>query len=625
MAQQNILAGSPPIVWSTIEEAFIKINANFTELYTSIGGMGSGIDFTDLETDLIPNATETYDLGSPTKRWRDLYLSGDSIYLGIAQISADLAGVVDLPAGSRVGGDLIRNPAEASFSTIAVAGQDDVIPSAFADILTLIEGTGIDITTDDTARSVTVTNSGVVSLATGTGIAVSSATGAVTLTNTGVTQVTGGTGISTDLATGSITLTNTGVTSLIAGSGIILDTSTGAVTVTNSAPNIAQNVYRFLAVPGQTTLDPAGPTSTLTISPGYGLDITTNIITNTLSFGINERIDIKGSVFADDSSLIVNSVDNSISTNNITVLTSIKSSGNIQSDLYTNQTGDTTLTIQGQTGTVQLSISGSTESGATSGGAIGISGGENSTNAAAGGAVTISGGVGNGGGSLTLLGGNGRGGGIGGDTILAGGANIDGSNDGGNLYVRGGRDLVGGNSHGSVYIGDQYTSTVFIYRAEVDGVFTGEFKGSLFAEDSSIIVNTTNNSITINNLSVNNGINSITALDTGNLQIVSTNKVQIQGAASAQVELGTGASGAVTIGNGSNNISLNGPVFVSLLDTSDSSAMTFVPAVTFNSDVSIENELRIQGSRVINLAELKLIVAASSSFADFQTRIAALS
>jgi hypothetical protein len=33
MAQQTLNAGSPPIVWSTVEDAFTKINANFDELY----------------------------------------------------------------------------------------------------------------------------------------------------------------------------------------------------------------------------------------------------------------------------------------------------------------------------------------------------------------------------------------------------------------------------------------------------------------------------------------------------------------------------------------------------------------------------------------------------------------
>ena len=36
----------------------------------------------DINSHLIPNTTETFDLGSLDKRWRDIYLSGQSIYLG---------------------------------------------------------------------------------------------------------------------------------------------------------------------------------------------------------------------------------------------------------------------------------------------------------------------------------------------------------------------------------------------------------------------------------------------------------------------------------------------------------------------------------------------------------------
>jgi hypothetical protein len=62
----------------------------------------------------------------------------------------------------------------------------------------------------------------------------------------------------------------------------------------------------------------------------------------------------------------------------------------------------------------------------------------------------------------------------------------------------------------------------------------------------------------------------------------------------------------------------------STISTTDSSGLTVDVLTTFNSDVVVENELTVKGSRVINLTELKSVVAASVSFADFQTRIAAL-
>jgi hypothetical protein len=70
--------------------------------------------------------------------------------------------------------------------------------------------------------------------------------------------------------------------------------------------------------------------------------------------------------------------------------------------------------------------------------------------------------------------------------------------------------------------------------------------------------------------------------------------------------------------------------FGSRISTSDSSGIVVDVQTTFNTDVVFENDitvaeqLTVKGSRVINLTELKSVVAASTSFADFQTRIAAL-
>lgn len=51
----------------------------------------------------IPAVDSTYDLGDSAKKWRDLYLSGSTIFLGDATLRADSAGAIVLPAGSQVG------------------------------------------------------------------------------------------------------------------------------------------------------------------------------------------------------------------------------------------------------------------------------------------------------------------------------------------------------------------------------------------------------------------------------------------------------------------------------------------------------------------------------------------
>ncbi len=62
----------------------------------------------------------------------------------------------------------------------------------------------------------------------------------------------------------------------------------------------------------------------------------------------------------------------------------------------------------------------------------------------------------------------------------------------------------------------------------------------------------------------------------------------------------------------------------STISTSDSSGLTIDVLTTFNSDIVVENDVRIRGSKVLNLADIKSIVADSTDFANFQARIAAL-
>jgi hypothetical protein len=82
-----------------LRTAFEKINENFDELYAANGG--GDVDLTAVSTDIIPTSSETYDLGSPTNRFRDLYLSGNTINLGGTKISADQYGKVVIPGVNR--------------------------------------------------------------------------------------------------------------------------------------------------------------------------------------------------------------------------------------------------------------------------------------------------------------------------------------------------------------------------------------------------------------------------------------------------------------------------------------------------------------------------------------------
>jgi hypothetical protein len=282
MSRKIINSRSAPILWSTVDEAFNQINDNFTELYLSVGG-GGAVDLTAINTNISPGTNETYDLGSPTKRWRDIYLSGDSIHLGDAKITSQY-GAVNLPAGSTIGSLALD---ESYFKTIAVPGQANIVADTGTDTLTIAASSGITLTTNAGTDRLTIANSGVLTNAGGTGITVSGSTGNVVINNAGVVSAIAGYGISVSGATGNVTIANTGIVSVITdpGSGISLDTSTpGTVRITNSAPSVPQNIFQTVAVSGQSNVVADSTSDTLTFVNGTGVSITTNALTDSITF-----------------------------------------------------------------------------------------------------------------------------------------------------------------------------------------------------------------------------------------------------------------------------------------------------------------------------------------------------
>ena len=88
----------------------------------------------DVSGHIIPDTNITYDLGSTTHRFRDLFLSGTSISLGDATISSEAGGAMVLPTGSK----MATTPTSTTNSTIiattafvntAVAALVDTAPA----------------------------------------------------------------------------------------------------------------------------------------------------------------------------------------------------------------------------------------------------------------------------------------------------------------------------------------------------------------------------------------------------------------------------------------------------------------------------------------------------------------
>jgi hypothetical protein len=505
----NITPGRPPLLWSDVQDAFVKVNENFDILVATVGD-GSGltpIDFSSLDTDVSPTTDNLRSLGDITHKWKSVYTGEhtltdptNGVWLGNAQIKG-LGFTVNLPANSTIGGDpltgvgtsLIIDPEKTFFKTIEVDNTLSVVATTFGDTLNLLSGSGINLTVNSSSDSIEIDNTGILTVVAGagsSGISVSTVGGTATITNAGVRSLQSTTSLPVGRATGAginingttgdnLRITNTGVISVTAGLGITVsvDVATGEYQVTNSAP--AQNAFAQIQVDGDTVnrLVADAATDVLNINGGQGITLTKNTTTDTLTITVNPRFDLKGSIFGDDSSKIVDAVENKV-----------------YAEFFGNLTGNVTGNL---TGNVTGNVSGSA-------GSSGV-------------AATI--------------------------------------------------DITNTNGLTTVYYPTfvENRSTGQIVRADVD-------------------------------LTYRTDTNTLTApAFAGNL------------------------TGAVT-----------GNIFTNLIDSADSSAITVTPATIFSSDVTVENDLSVnqrfllRGSRILNLTELQSVVAASTSFSDFQTRIAAL-
>jgi len=164
----------------------------------------SNLEPTSINVSLLPSVTSSIDLGSASKRWKDLYLSGNSLILGNALITAT-GSAVNLPAGSTINGTVIGTGGSGggastlddltdvtittptagqvlkyngvnwyngtdesgsgggsssnSFSTIEIAGQSSVVADSSTDTLTLVAGPNITLTTNASGDSITISAS----------------------------------------------------------------------------------------------------------------------------------------------------------------------------------------------------------------------------------------------------------------------------------------------------------------------------------------------------------------------------------------------------------------------------------------------------------------------------------
>lgn len=322
----DISVGAPPLLWSNVQQAFDEINQNFLELAIALGDQLdlAPLQFTNLETSITPTNSNEFSLGSASKTWKSLYVAEwfnipgnqlNGVWLGDAQIRGT-GTTIDLPANSTVNGQLIINPSNTSFKTISVPSADNIVADSFTDTLTIVPNNGIIITTNAGTDTLTITNDGVRTIQGSTYIGVSAPKGDnVTLTNLGVTNLQAGAGISLNNTIGTVEITNSGIRGITSGGGgitVFIDPSTRIASIGNATPTTRS--FATIKVTGQTDLEADSATDVLRVEGGYGINVSTseNIVPGLteeqLTISFDNRVDIVGSVFADNSSILVDSV-----------------------------------------------------------------------------------------------------------------------------------------------------------------------------------------------------------------------------------------------------------------------------------------------------------------------------
>lgn len=569
----NIIPGRPPVLWSDVNDAFVKVNENFDILVATIGG-GSGltpIDFTSLDTSLKPTTDNTYTLGDNLQKWKNLYVSEhtvidplNGVFLGSAQIKG-VGLTVNLPANSTIGGDpitgigtsLIIDPDKTFFKSVQIDNGNRIEADIFGDTLNLNSGTAIQLVMDSSADSITVNNTGVTSNVAGTGISVSAATGAVTITNSGVRSLqsttslpsgrTTGAGINITASTGdNVRITNTGVLEVQAGFGITVSTddATGIASVSFNSGVAPQTAFTRFHIDGDLSAnDILSDTTadTFNLSQGYGIVLTANATTDTLTIALNPSIDIKGSVFGDDSSLLVDGV-----------------MGRLVGPVFTS-------TLRTSENKIALGDSAGASAQTVGAIAIGTQAGETSQSLAV--AIGLGAGQGSQGFMATAV----------------------------------------GNAAAQV---SQGTYAVAV------GTNAGQVSQGAYA--------------------VAIGSNAGTTSQPANSIIINAGSSALQGSAAGlyidPVRSTTSAARPIVYDTTTKELFYTSTLeFInSTISTTDSSGLTIDVQITFNADAVVENDLTVnnlllvRGQRVILLNDFKTLVAASIDFADFKTRIAAL-
>ena len=294
MNRANGLVSNVALYWSESGNTFVTAftsNTGITD--TNI----SATSYTTITTGHhLPGANITYSLGSTTQRWKDLWLSGTTIYLGGATISSPDANTVAITnqnggsfsvTGSAAGqasgtfGNLIANSGVASTSTstgaLQVTGGAGISGNVYI-------GGNLDVTGTVTFRNTVVETS--TELVTGVEIVagnlVANSGTASTTTTTGALVVTGGAGIAGNINTGAI---YTNSYNFANGSAFVSTTLANTADITANIPS-GSNAGLSLTATGVVAGNYGSATSIPTIvvdNKGRITSLTSNAVSTTIN------------------------------------------------------------------------------------------------------------------------------------------------------------------------------------------------------------------------------------------------------------------------------------------------------------------------------------------------------
>ena len=230
-------------------EPFNLQNGDYIKLYSS--GAGVKVAITLAENTDVAGATTSDDLAEGTT---NLYLT-----------SAERTKLSGIATGAEVN--------QNAFSNVAVSGQTTVAADAKTDTLTLVAGTGVTLTTDAGADSITIAASGSSSNSFET-IAVAGQSSVVADSGTDTLTLVAGTGITltTDAGADSVTITNS----------VTAPNTFGTIEVSGQSPVVADSTTDTLTLAAaNTNVVITTNATTDTVTFGLGTDIVTGSVSVT--------------------------------------------------------------------------------------------------------------------------------------------------------------------------------------------------------------------------------------------------------------------------------------------------------------------------------------------------------